>query len=201
MIMKKYNHYLLIAASLLVISCGQSDAKKEAAQKEELADTVKTTDVLQIDTKDASFVNNAGQGGLLEVQLSQLAKRNALNVNVKNYAAMMVTDHGVINNDLKKLAEGKKMGIPTALGKELQDRVDSLSLLSSAGFDLKFMEVMVAAHKKDVSDFEKATTTLKDQDLKAFAVKNLPTLKKHLTEAETLNATINKKNTANNNKM
>ncbi len=199
--MKKYNHYLLLAASLLVISCGQSDAKKEAAQKVALADTTKTTDILQVNTADAGFVNTAAQGGMLEVQMGQLAERNALNQKVKEFGAMMVKDHTKADAELKKIANGKKLDTMPALGKDLQDRVDSLSLQSSAGFDLKFMDIMVAAHKKDVADFEKATTTLKDPDLKAFAVKTLPVLKMHLSAAETLNTAINKKNTANNNKM
>ncbi len=198
--MKKYNHYLLLAAALFVVSCGQSDSKKEQAQKNALADTVKTTDILQINTSDAGFVNNAAQGGMLEVQLGQLAQRNALNQKVKEFGEMMAKDHTKANAELKKITEGKKMGLPPALGKEMQDRVDSMSLQSSAGFDLKFMEIMVSAHKKDVADFEKATTTLKDVDLKAFAVKTLPTLKMHLNEAEKLNASINAKNNANNNK-
>jgi putative membrane protein len=199
--MKKYTHYLLIAASLFVISCGQSDAKKEKAQEAALADTVKTTDVLQINTDDAGFVHKAASGSMLEIQLGQLAQRNALNQKVKEFGAMMVKDHTKASVELKNLANGKKLGLPVTLDKDTQDRVDSLSLQSSAGFDLKFMEVMVAAHKKDVAEFEKATTTLKDPDLKAFAVKTLPVLKMHLTHAEALNAEINKKNAANNNKM
>lgn len=199
--MKKYNHYLFIAAAVFAVSCGQSDAKKEEAQKTALADTVNTTDILQINPADASFVNNAAQGGMLEVQLSELAQRNGLNMKVKQFGLMMIKDHGKANAELKKLAEGKKLGLPPTIGKEMQDRVDSLSLQNSAGFDLKFMEVMVAAHKKDVADFEKATTTLKDADLKAFAVKTLPTLKMHLADAENINTEINKKNTANNKKI
>lgn len=199
--MKKYNHYLLIAASLFIISCGQSDAKKEEAQKNALADTVNTTDILQVNTADASFVNTAAQGGMMEIQLSQLAQRNGLNQQVKEFGEMMVKDHTKANAELKSLANGKKLGLPTTIGKEMQDRVDSLALQNSAGFDLKFMEVMVAAHKKDVADFEKATATLKDPDLKAFAVKTLPTLKMHLTHAETLNAAINKTNATNKPKM
>lgn len=196
--MKKYNHYLLIAASLFVISCGPSEAKKEAAQKQALADTVKTTDVIQLNTNDAAFVNNAAQGGLMEVQMGQLAQRNGLNVKVKEFGEMMVKHHGQINADLTKIAKSKNIEVPAALGKEMQDRVDSLALVSSAGFDLKYMEIMVAAHKKDVAEFEKASSTLKDQDLKVFVDKTLPMLKSHLTQAESINAMINKKNAANN---
>lgn len=198
--MKTYN-YVLLAASLFIISCGQSDAKKEQAQKDATADTVKTTDILQVNTDDASFVNNAAQSGMMEVQLGQLAQRNALNMDVKKFGLMMEKDHTKANAELKKIASGKKLGVPPSIGKEMQDRVDSLSLQSSAGFDLKFMEIMVAAHKKDVADFEKATTTLKDPALKAFAVKTLPVLKMHLTEAENLNTSLNQKNTTHSSKM
>ncbi|MVN20786.1 DUF4142 domain-containing protein [Mucilaginibacter arboris] len=199
--MKKYNHILLIAASVFIVSCGQSDSKKAEAQKEALADTTKTTDLVQINTNDMGFVNEAAQGSMMEVQLGQLAQRNALNQQVKEFGAMMVKDHTKASVELKNIANGKKLGLPVSLDKDMQDRVDSMSMQSSAGFDLKYMDIMVAAHKKDVAAFEHATTALKDPDLKAFAVKTLPVLKMHLADAEKLDAAINKKNTANNNKM
>lgn len=199
--MKKYNHYLFIAAAVFAVSCGQSDAKKEEAQKGALADTTKTTDIMQVNTPDAAFVNNATLGGMLEVQMGTLAQRNALNQQVKEFGEMMVKDHQKADGELKNIANGKKLGVPAALGKEFQDRVDSMALKTSAAFDLKYMDIMVAAHKKDVADFEKATADLKDPDLKAFAVKTLPTLKMHLSAAEKLDNSINKKNAANNSKM
>lgn len=199
--MKKYNHYLFIAAAVFAVSCGQSDAKKEEAQKGALADTTKTTDIMQVNTPDAAFVNDATLGGMLEVQMGQLAQRNALNQQVKEFGEMMVKDHQKADAELKSIANGKKLAVPASLGKEYQDRVDSMALKTSAAFDLKYMDIMVAAHKKDVADFEKATTELKDPDLKAFAVKTLPTLKMHLSKAETLDNSINKKNAANNSKM
>ncbi|RYE09193.1 MAG: DUF4142 domain-containing protein [Sphingobacteriaceae bacterium] len=199
--MKKYNHYLFIAAAVFAVSCGQSDAKKEEAQKAALADTTKTTDIMQVNTPDAAFVNDATLGGMLEVQMGQLAQRNALNQQVKEFGEMMVKDHQKADGELKSIANGKKLAVPASLGKEFQDRVDSMALKTSAAFDLKYMDIIVAAHKKDVADFEKATTDLKDPDLKAFAVKTLPTLKMHLSKAEALDNSINKKNAANNSKM
>lgn len=198
--MKKYNYYLFIAASIFVISCGQSDSKKDQAQKDALADTVKTTDVLQIGTGDAGFAYKAAAGSMMEMQLSNLAERNALNQQVKEFGSMMVKEHTKASTELKNLANGKKLTLPITLEKDVQDRVDSMSLQSSAGFDLKYMELMVQAHKKDVAEFEKAATTVKDPDLKAYAVKTLPVLKMHLNEAEKLNTSLNAKNNANNNK-
>jgi putative membrane protein len=39
---------------------------------------------------------------------------------------------------------------------------------------------MIDDHKKDIKEFEDASQNCKDADLKAFAVKTLPTLKMHL---------------------
>ena len=39
---------------------------------------------------------------------------------------------------------------------------------------------MIEDHKNDIKEFEDATKNLTDPDLKAFAVKTLPTLKMHL---------------------
>ena len=45
---------------------------------------------------------------------------------------------------------------------------------------------MLKGHKKAVSDFEKASKSAKDPDVKAFAEKTLPTLKHHLEKVQAL---------------
>jgi putative membrane protein len=45
------------------------------------------------------------------------------------------------------------------------------------------MQHMVADHEKDVAEFEKASTSAQDSDVKAWAAKTLPTLREHLEQA------------------
>jgi putative membrane protein len=55
-----------------------------------------------------------------------------------------------------------------------------LSKLRGVQFDRAYMEMMVADHEKDVSEFEKQANSGNDRDFKAFAAEVLPTLKLHL---------------------
>ncbi len=53
-------------------------------------------------------------------------------------------------------------------------------------FDKNYMNKMVKDHKDDIDMFQKAADDSKDNDMKAFASKTLPTLKKHLSNAEAI---------------
>lgn len=63
--------------------------------------------------------------------------------------------------------------------------MERLGKLSGNDFDKAYMKHMVDDHKKDVSEFEKASRSAKDPEVKAFAAKTLPTLKAHLQQAQT----------------
>jgi putative membrane protein len=62
--------------------------------------------------------------------------------------------------------------------------------LSGAAFDRAYMADMVADHVADVAEFQRASKTAKDPDLKAWAAKTLPTLQDHLKSAKEINAKV-----------
>jgi putative membrane protein len=133
---------------------------------------------------DAKFVEKAAQGGLAEVQLGQLAQQKAQSDDVKNFAKRMVDDHTKANDELKKVAEGKNIMLPTALDRKDQKLLDKLGKLDGARFDHEYMEHMVSDHKKDVKEFEHEAKHGKDADVKGFAENTLPTLRDHLQLAQ-----------------
>lgn len=133
-----------------------------------------------VDKDDAKFAVDAANGGMAEVELGKLAQEKAANSKVKDFGAMMVTDHSKANDEMKALAKSKGIVLPTAIDSDEQKTKDDLSAKSGADFDKAYVSNMIDDHKKDVKEFEDATKNLKDADLKAFAVKTLPTLKMHL---------------------
>jgi putative membrane protein len=133
---------------------------------------------------DKSFVMKAAQGGMAEVELGNLAKEKAQSDQVKQFAQRMVDDHGKANKELKSIAQQKGITLPTSLPAEEQKTKDKLSSLSGEQFDHAYMQHMLMDHKKDVAEFKKASTTCKDNDIKEFAGKTLPTLQDHLKEAQ-----------------
>jgi putative membrane protein len=50
--------------------------------------------------EDQMFVNEASRGGIMEVKLGELAERNGLSSEVKEFGAHMVKDHTRLNKEL-----------------------------------------------------------------------------------------------------
>jgi len=139
-------------------------------------------------TSDSSFVNEAAIGGMSEVELGRLASTKATNPEVKKFGQMMVTDHTAANNDLKALAAKKNWTLPTDVDSKHKSTMDDLKAKNGADFDKAYVQEMVDDHEEDVKAFEDKANNATDPDLKAFAQKTLPTLRKHLDAIKDIQA-------------
>jgi len=137
-----------------------------------------------LDHGDRKFIETAAKDGMAEVELGQIAQQKAQNAQVKEFASRMVTDNGKENDELKTLASGKGVQLPTETDRSHKHEADSLNKKSADKFDHEYMEKMVKDHKKDVKEFEKQAKNAKDADVRNFASKTLPTLQEHLKMAE-----------------
>ena len=152
--------------------------------------------------KQDKFWTEAAQGGMTEVELSNLALQKSQNEEVKRYAQMMVDDHTKANDELKTLAQSKNVTLPTAMNSKQMAMKDKLSGLSGDAFDKEYMKMMVKDHDKTVKLFQKQADKGMDADVKSFAAGKLPILKSHQTMARTMNDSMknNKSGGTNNNK-
>jgi putative membrane protein len=139
---------------------------------------------------DETFVTKAAQGGMAEVELGKMAAEKASADAVKQFGQRMVTDHGKANDELKTLAQNKKITLPTDIGAEHKALRDRLMKLSGTAFDQAYMKAMVADHVKDVNEFRMESKSGKEPDIKAWAGKTLPTLEEHLKMARDTNGTV-----------
>ncbi|HEX7832309.1 MAG TPA: DUF4142 domain-containing protein [Thermoanaerobaculia bacterium] len=140
--------------------------------------------VTAMSNDDKEFVSKAGMGGLAEVQMGNVALQKATNAEVRAFAQRMVTDHGNANAELAHLATAKGLALPTELAGDHKHALEHLNSLSGAEFDKAYMTHMVEDHDKDVAEFDKASTSAQDGDVKTWAGKTLPTLKEHQTLAK-----------------
>ena len=147
-------------------------------------DTTKDTTKSALDRADQKFLEKAANGGMMEVQLGELAQEKAQSEQVKAFGKRMADDHGKANEELKQVASSKGIQLPASLDKKHQADVDRFSKMSGAQFDRAYMDHMVDDHKKDVADFKKEASSGKDADVKSFASKTLPTLQEHLQLAQ-----------------
>lgn len=139
------------------------------------------------DSATTMFMTKAASGGVMEVQLGQLAQQQGQSQRVKDFGAMMVRDHGKANDELKSLASAKNVTLSDSLTAEHKRHVTSLQNKKGTAFDKAYMSMMVQDHQKDIQEFEKASNNLSDGEVKAFATRTLPVLKAHLDSATAIN--------------
>jgi len=149
-------------------------------------DTANPTTTMPADSISSNFVMKAADGGMMEVELGRIAAQKAKSQRVKDFGNMMVTDHSKANDELKSIASGKHITVPATMSAMHQKEVDILGKKSGADFDNAYMSMMVNDHIKDVDEFKKASTDLKDGEIKAFASRTLPVLQKHLDSAKAI---------------
>ena len=150
--------------------------------------SVNTTPLEQMD-KD--FVMKAASGSMMEVELGNIAQQNAASQRVKDFGSMMVRDHSAANQELTSFASRRNLTMNTdSLMNLHKSHIDALKNKTGAAFDKAYMSMMVSDHKKDVSEFDKASKMCKDQECLAFASKRLPTLQMHLDSAQAINKAI-----------
>ena len=165
----------------------KTDSKESADSTNEVKDTTTTGATgIAVDEADAKFATDAANGGLAEVALGKVAEQKAVNKSVKDFAAMMVKDHGKANDELMAIAKAKNITLPAAPSDDKQKELTDLSAKTGGDFDKAYVDAMVDGHKKTISMFEDAAKNCKDAELKAFATSTLPIIKGHLTEIETI---------------
>lgn len=133
--------------------------------------------------QDKMFVDAAAKGGMMEVMLGEYAEMNGMNAKVKALGKMIKEDHMKANDELKSWATSTNYALPTALDANQQKMVDDLKMKKGGDFDKAYTEMMVSDHKKDIAAFKKEASD-GTGDLKAFAMKVVPTLEGHLKMSE-----------------
>lgn len=162
-----------------------------------LSETPRTTGAMagspsgKLAAADKAFFMKAAQSGMLEVEASKLAQDRASSPDVKQFADMMVKDHGAADAELKQLAMARGVDLPQKLDAAHQAKLDKLSKAKGPEFDRLYSQTVgTPAHKDAVALFDKTSKSARDPEVKAFAAKTLPTLKEHLSHAQALQQTV-----------
>ena len=66
-----------------------------------------TAQAADVPSADKTFMKKAAEGGLLEIQASQIAVQKTQDSQVKSFADKMVTDHTKAGDELNALAQSK----------------------------------------------------------------------------------------------
>ena len=133
-----------------------------------------------LSSRDRTFVMQAGQLSMMEVELGRLAVQRGSSAGVKQYGQEMVEDHTRANQELMQLAMQKKVELPTEMSTQNTALIDRLSGLSGRSFDTAYKQAMIDSHNQAIALFQAQSQQGQDPQLKAWATQKLPKLQAHL---------------------
>jgi putative membrane protein len=191
--MKKLSYLILTVAVVYALQgckgkSGASSTDSSTMTKDSTTKVTTVADSSKLDSADATFAKNAAGGGMAEIELSKLAQTKSSSAKIKDFAAMMVKDHGAAGDSLMIIAKNKGITLPTAMDAGHQAKYDSLSKISGMGFNKAYIDIMVADHKGALNLMQTEAAGGKDADLKTFAGKTATTVQMHLDAANKLQA-------------
>lgn len=181
---------ILLTALLIVPNSASAQPANPTANTSPEANNPPATKPLV--ASDQSFLNDAAQAGMAEIEGAMLAQQKAATGEVKRFAVQMITEHTKINDELKALAATKDVKLPNEPSLLQKGELKALSLLDDK-FDESYVgRLGVAAHEHTIALFQDTAVNTQDQDIKAFTEKTLPSLQAHLKLAKALNPTVSK---------
>jgi putative membrane protein len=184
--MKKILLPALAIATLIGFGCKGSDEKDSVEMAKEQNQVLDSSRNGETYGTDDEFLVEAASGGMMEVQLGQLAATNASSAQVKEFGKMMADDHSKANDELTTIARLKNIAIPSVPGDKHQEHINKMKEKRGEEFDKDYMDLMVEDHEEDIRKFERAAEKATDPDVKAFASKTVPVLRKHLEHAKSV---------------
>jgi putative membrane protein len=140
------------------------------------------------DNPDSAFFKKAAEGGIAEVEAGTLAQNKGSSQAVKDFGAMMVTDHSAANDKLKAIAAAQDVKLPTSSSVSQMASKAKLEVLTGDTFDKSYIKGQIEAHQQTVALFKKEIASGQDGQAKVFASATLPTLQAHLKKIRAIAA-------------
>ena len=134
---------------------------------------------MSVPAADQSFMIDAARGGIAEVELGRMAAQRAASEPVRQFAQRMVAEHGAANQELMQLAQRKGVQLPQEMGPQHRAAMDRLAALSGPAFDEAYMVEMLKGHQAGADLFAREAQQGQDPEVRAWAMKKLPTVHEH----------------------
>lgn len=197
--MKKLAMLVPMSAALALAACGGTTEADTAAVDNVATDNMAMGEAdlgatnmaapADVPTDPQQFANAAAASDQYEIQSSQMAAEKAARADVKEFAAMLVTEHQTSTANLKTAAGQVSPAITPApeLTAEQQANLDALRAAANGeAFDRLYLQQQVPAHEKALAMLQGYAQSGQAQPLKDFAGQTAPVVEKHLERARQL---------------
>lgn len=146
------------------------------------------------DANVAAVLSVADSG---EIRPSQLAVNQAQNAQVREYAQMMVRDHGMLEDSLRALAQRLNVTPqPNQLSQQMRTQADSavqaLQGQSGAAFDQAYMQWMVQSHQATLNALDQQLIpAVQNPEMRTAVQQRVrPAVEQHLQRAQQIQSSL-----------
>lgn len=134
---------------------------------------------------DLKMMADLAHANIAEIETGKMALEKSQNAQVKKFAQHMIDDHTSALKELQTLAQAKGAPLPDGTDMKHKTMAAALKVMTGNSFDSQYMKrAGVADHEQTIELLEKMQKNAKDPELKAMAVKMLPTVRGHLKMAQ-----------------
>jgi putative membrane protein len=176
----------LAVLSLSLAACSSNSKKNAEAPAPNTQTTTLTTTQSLTDAQIAEVMATANRG---EIQAAEIAKKNAKDKAVKDFANMMITEHRKNDREGKQIAQKAgikpaKNELATTLETDVKTKTTALKKLKGTAFDSAYISQQVAIHEGLLQELDsKLIPSAQNAEMKAFLEKTKTHVQTHLDRA------------------
>src|SRR3954470_16598091 len=123
----------------LGVAAQAAEKKEEKKTDQPSSSPAKSPANAALSAKDKSFMKEAAQGGMMEVEMGKMAQQKGKSADVKKFGSTMVADHTKTGHELMGIAKKKGVDLSKEKGKTMK--------LNDATFDKEYINAMVKDHE------------------------------------------------------
>lgn len=137
--------WVAVATMIVVGGCSKTDDRKAPASEQPAA--IGTGGAGANVQGDREFVRDVAIKNLAEIELSRMALGKATGPDIKVFAQMMVDDHSVAGDKLKRIVAGQAIDWPAQLDDKPREQADELTEKTGVDFDRAYIDAMIEGHQ------------------------------------------------------
>jgi putative membrane protein len=135
---------------------------------------------------EAQFLTDAIMSDNAEIKAGQAAQNMGSTQAVKDYGKMLVDDHTKARQQAAQVAMALNVAVPEGTPPDADAELKMATSMSGSGFDRDFLAAMIKDHKAAIEKFQQEASSSDPAQVTDLAKQTLPTLKKHLETAQSL---------------
>jgi len=133
---------------------------------------------------DEEWLKMSIEGDLFEIACGQIAQQKGTIPHVRDLGARLVQDHSKSLEDATKVANDLGIDVPTEPSPSQQWELRVVQTFSGSEFDRWYSDLEVQDHKQDIQEAQDEVDKGCNDQIKALAEDDLPTLQEHLSLAQ-----------------